>query len=59
MPDTAVLGSVCPATKPRGDGFQAEAAEPTLKELKEAEKAAKKAAAKEKREAKRLAREGD
>jgi tRNA-binding EMAP/Myf-like protein len=54
IPDQIPVGSPCPASKPRGDGFQTnDPQELTIKEKKELEKAEKKRLAKEKREAKK------
>jgi tRNA-binding EMAP/Myf-like protein len=57
IPESIAIGSPCPTSKPRGDGFQAETKELTLKEKKELEKQARKAALKEKRALKKEAKE--
>jgi tRNA-binding EMAP/Myf-like protein len=57
VPESLPLGSPCPSTKPRADGFQQVEKELSLKEKKELEKQARKAALKEKRALKKEQKE--
>jgi tRNA-binding EMAP/Myf-like protein len=59
IPDSYELGSECPASKPRGDASATETVDlgPSIKDIKAQEKLAKKQAAKDKREAKKAAKD--